>query len=103
MNFDQKVWRLCSKIPRGKVSTYKEIAKALRTDAYRAVGRALKRNPYAPRVPCHRVVAADGRIGGFAGRRKGKKISKKISLLRKEGIKIKNSKIINFEKKVHRF
>jgi len=90
MNFNQKVWNLTKKIPRGKVSTYKEIAKALHTKAYRAVGTALKNNPYAPGVPCHRIVCSDGSIGGY----KGKKDSKeKTKLLKKEGIEIKNNKI----------
>ncbi len=98
VNFDNKVYRLVSKIPRGYVSTYRDIAKALHTTAYRAVGQALKRNPYAPIVPCHRVVSSDGRIGGFMGKTKGESISKKIRLLRKEGVEIKNNKILDFKK-----
>jgi len=92
MLFNEKVWALCAKIPRGKVSTYKEIAKALHTRAYRAVGNALNRNPHgwnADRtVPCHRVINSDGRIGGFAYGTKAK-----IALLKKEGIKIEKGKI----------
>lgn len=100
MNFNQKVWNLAKKIPKGKVTTYKAIAKKLRTKAYRAVGSALRRNPYAPKVPCHRVVSSDGSVGGF----KGKKFSKeKIRLLKKEGIGIKNNKIKNFKKYLFRF
>jgi len=61
--------------------------------AYLAVGSALNKNPYAPQVPCHRVVNVDGSLGGFAlGSRK------KIALLRSEGINIKNNKIVDFEK-----
>lgn len=86
--FDQRVWNKCRCIPKGKVSTYKEIAKALDTKAYRAVGNALNRNPYAPEVPCHRVVNSDGRVGGFASGTRNK-----ISLLKKEGIEIKNNKV----------
>ena len=56
MNFNEKVWQLTKKIPKGKVTTYKLIAQKLKTKAYRAVGQALKRNPHAPKVPCHRVV-----------------------------------------------
>lgn len=96
-SFNQRVWALCKKIPKGKISTYKEIARAMNTNAYRAVGNALNKNPYAPIVPCHRVVNSDGRIGGFAyGSRK------KITLLRKEGIRIKKARIQNFDKVVHR-
>lgn len=94
-SFDERVWKACSKIPKGKVSTYKELAKALNTKAYRAVGNALKRNPYGActpsgkgLVPCHRVINSDGRIGGFAGG-----TNKKIALLRKEGITINKNKI----------
>ncbi|MEK6856540.1 MAG: MGMT family protein, partial [Nanoarchaeota archaeon] len=60
----EKVYGLCKKIPEGKISTYREIGKKLNTKAYRAVGQALKRNPYAPNVPCHRVVSSSGKIGG---------------------------------------
>ena len=96
--FNEKVWKLCRRIPKGKVSTYKEIAKRLNTKAYRAVGNALNKNPYAPKVPCHRVVNTNGNLGGFTTGTK-----KKISLLKKEGIQVKNSKITDFEKKLFKF
>lgn len=102
MNFTDKVYKLCKQIPKGKVSTYKQIADALNSKAYRAVGQALKRNPYAPEVPCHRVVSSSGAIGGFKGEKKGKKIKEKIRLLVSEGIKIKNNKIVEFEKRLFR-
>jgi len=98
MTFADKVYSMTKKIPKGKVSTYKLIAKKLKTKAYRAVGTALNKNPYAPVVPCHRVVNSDGRVGGFA-----KGTNKKIEMLKKEGIKVKNNKIENFEKKLHKF
>ncbi|MBD3313132.1 methylated-DNA--[protein]-cysteine S-methyltransferase [Candidatus Woesearchaeota archaeon] len=91
MNFDQKVWEIAKKIPKGKVTTYKEIARKLNTKAYMAVGNALNRNPHGflsgGNVPCHRVVKSDGSIGGFAHG-----TAKKIMLLKKEGIRIKDSK-----------
>jgi methylated-DNA-[protein]-cysteine S-methyltransferase len=98
MTFNQRVWQICKKIPKGRVSTYKIIAKKLGRRAYRAVGNALNRNPYSPIVPCHRVVNSDGRIGGFA---KGTKA--KIKMLEKEGIRIKKGKIENFEKVLFKF
>lgn len=98
MNFNEKVYELCKQIPKGKVSTYKIIAEKLRTKAYRAVGNALNKNPYAPIVPCHRVVASDGNLHGFAHGLKTKK-----ELLEKEGINIKNNKVINFEKRLYKF
>jgi len=87
MTFNQKVWTLTARIPPGKVTTYGEIARALNTKAYRAVGNALNKNPYAPKVPCHRVVGSDGSLTGFAGG-----IPKKQRLLEQEGIAIKSKK-----------
>lgn len=98
MSFNQKVWDLTARIPKGKVTIYRIIARKLGTKAYRAVGNALNRNPYAPRVPCHRVVKSNGEVGGFAhGTRK------KIMMLRKEGINVRNNKIEDFEKVLFRF
>jgi len=90
-------------IPKGKVTTYGLIAKKLRTRAYRAVGNACRKNPYAPRVPCHRVVRSDGTIGGFGGKTKGKNIERKIQLLRKENVEVVNGRVVSFEKKLFRF
>ena len=88
MGFNEKVWDLCRKIPKGKVSTYKEIARKLNCRAYRAVGNALNKNPHSPKVPCHRVIRSDGSVGGFAhGTRK------KAEMLRKEGVGVKKGKI----------
>lgn len=98
LSFNEKVWELCKKVPKGKVTTYKEIAAAMKTKAYRAVGNALKRNPYSPAVPCHRVVGSDGALVGFA-----RGLKKKAEMLRKEGIKIKKGKIADFEKVLYRF
>jgi len=92
-NFYLKVYELCAKIPKGRVTTYKDIAQALGIKSYQAIGQVLKRNPYAPKVPCHRVVKADGSIGGFKGMIKGKEIDEKIAMLEKEGVKIINNKI----------
>ncbi|MBI2663714.1 MGMT family protein [Candidatus Woesearchaeota archaeon] len=93
MNFSRKVWETCSKVPKGKVTTYKAIAEALNTKAYRAVGNALNKNPHSPKVPCHRVVNSDGRLGGF---RSGAK--KKAAMLKEEGIEVKGNRIVDFEK-----
>lgn len=67
MSFNQKVWALCARIPAGKVATYADLARLLKTKGYRAVGAALHRNPHAPQVPCHRVVGSDGSLTGYAG------------------------------------
>lgn len=96
MQFNQKVWQFCKKVPRGKITTYQAIAKAMRTKAYRAVGNALNRNPYAPMVPCHRVVKSDGSIGGFAGG-----VRQKIAMLKRESIAVEKGKIKDFQKKLY--
>ena len=88
MTFNQKVWALTARIPKGKVTTYAEIARALDTKAYRAVGNALNKNPYAPTVPCHRVVGSTGALTGFAGG-----LAKKKALLIQEGIELKNDRV----------
>jgi methylated-DNA-[protein]-cysteine S-methyltransferase len=82
MNFNQKVWAITARIPKGKVVTYGDIARALGTKAYRAVGNALNRNPYAPAVPCHRVVGSDGSLTGFAAG-----VEMKKRLLSEEGVR----------------
>ncbi|MFH0714774.1 MAG: MGMT family protein [Candidatus Diapherotrites archaeon] len=94
MTFDEKVWTLLNRIPSGRVSTYSEIARALGSpNSARAMGNACNRNPNAPHTPCHRVVCADGKLGGYA---KGRQ--KKIKLLESEGIRIKSGRILNFER-----
>jgi len=103
MSLSEKVYKLCKKIPEGKVSTYLELGKALDTKAYRAIGQCLKHNPNAPIVPCHRVVSSSGLIGGFKGKTSGKEIEEKIKLLEKEGIKFQGKKIIDFEKVLFKF
>ena len=63
--FQIKVWNYLMKIPKGKVLTYKEVAKAIgKPKSYRAVANAIGKNPYPPKIPCHRVVRFDGGIGG---------------------------------------
>ena len=103
MNFNDRVYEACKKIPKGKISTYKLLAEYLDCKAYRVVGQALKKNPYAPIVACHRIVNSNGNIGGFCGETKGKKIKDKINLLEKEGVFVENNKIVDFEKKLFRF
>lgn len=97
MKFADKVYGLCKKIPSGNVSTYGEIAKALQSSP-RAVGQALRCNPNAPIVPCHRVVKSDGSLGGFMGETYGKEIELKIKRLNFEKVFVEKGKIKNFEK-----
>jgi methylated-DNA-[protein]-cysteine S-methyltransferase len=88
MSFADRVYEVTKRIPKGKVSTYKDIAFALNCKAYRAVDSALNKNPFAPQVPCHRVINASGKLGGFASG-----LKKKVVLLKKEGILITKKKI----------
>ena len=84
--FQRKVWLYLKKIPSGKVKTYSEVAKAIgKPLAVRAVANAIAKNPYSPRVPCHRVIRSDGSLGGYSG--KGGVKTKKF-LLKKEGVKL---------------
>ncbi len=101
--FADRAYDLLRKVPRGRVTTYKEIAHALGSKSYRGVGQAMRNNPYAPEVPCHRVVSASGRIGGFQGQASGAAVQKKIRMLKEEGIEFKEGKIKNFEKVFFRF
>ncbi len=79
--FQKSVYDAVRKIPKGEKMTYAQVAAAIgRPRAARAVGNALNKNPFAPEVPCHRVIRSDGSTGGFAFGRK-----KKIQLLKKEG------------------
>ena len=94
----QKLYELLSQIPKGKTTTYKELAIKLKTKGYRAVGQIVGANPNAPKVPCHRVVRTDGQLGGYAFG-----LPKKIELLAKEGVKISDGKVVVFEKKLHKF
>ncbi|MDD4900530.1 MAG: MGMT family protein [Patescibacteria group bacterium] len=97
--FNQKVWQALKKIPRGRVTTYQELAKHLgRPKAARAVGNALNKNPQAPQAPCHRVVKSDGGLGGYA---RGAK--KKNELLELEGVEVVKGRIEEFEEKIFRF
>ena len=81
--FQIKVWKYLIKIPKGKVKTYKEVAIAInKPKSARAVANACAKNPYAPKVPCHRVIRSDGKLGGYSAAG-GTKTKKK--LLKKEG------------------
>lgn len=101
MTFAGRVYRVVRKVPSGRVTTYKLVAEELGSKAYRAVGQALRRNPYAPEIPCHRVVNSDGSIGGFNGKTGGKDIDRKIRLLKLEGVKVIKGKIVDFESKLY--
>ncbi len=88
-SFEKKVLRSLGKIPRGRVTTYKGLARiAGNPRAYRAAGNAAHKNPNPVIVPCHRVVRSDGRIGGYGGG-----VKKKIVLLAKAGVVVRSGRI----------
>jgi len=90
MEFQERVLKEVVKIPRGKALTYKKLALKLNSSP-RAVAKALASNPWPIKIPCHRVVMSNGKVGGY---KLGKKM--KIKLLRKEGVRIKMERLLNF-------
>tara|TARA_B100001996_G_scaffold343507_1_gene298678 strand:+ start:229 stop:498 length:270 start_codon:yes stop_codon:yes gene_type:complete len=84
--FQLKVWKYLKTIPKGKVKTYKQVAKAINSPkSARAVANACANNPYAPEVPCHRVIRSDGKLGGFSA---PGGVNAKKKLLKKEGFSL---------------
>ncbi len=97
--FEQRVYDVTTRIPLGRVTTYGQIAKALgKPGAARAVGNALNKNPFAPKVPCHRVVKGTGGIGGFAS-----SCVKKQTLLKREGVEIEKGRVVDFGRRLVKF
>ncbi len=84
--FQRRVYLELLNVPAGSTITYGELARRIGCRSAQAVGQALKRNPFAPEVPCHRVVAADGSLGGYNGKREGEQIKRKQALLERESI-----------------
>ena len=85
-DFEQQVYDAVSRVPAGRVTTYASLAHAIDCQSAQAVGQALKRNPLAPEVPCHRVIRADLTLGGYVGETRGEKIEVKLEFLRAEGV-----------------
>jgi methylated-DNA-[protein]-cysteine S-methyltransferase len=99
MKFEKRVWKLLKKIPRGKITTYRLLAKKMNSKAYRAVGSACHKNTN-PNVPCYRVVRSGGIIGicHLDSCHKNR-----IRRLKKDGIKIKGNRILNFDEVLFKF
>ncbi len=99
MNLEQKVYKKLLDVPKGKITTYSELSKAVGIkNGQRFIGNVMNKNPYPTIIPCHRVVKSDGSIGGYAY---GEKV--KTKMLTQEGVKIKNGKVIDLNKKLYRF
>jgi methylated-DNA-[protein]-cysteine S-methyltransferase len=101
-SFEEKVYAATRRIPRGRVSTYRLIGKFIKCASSQAVGQALRRNPFAPQVPCHRVIASSLTIGGFSGARDGVEIKRKLKLLDVEGVQFIKGKLAD-PNRVHHF
>ena len=91
--FQQACYDLLVQVPTGRVTTYADIARALGSKAYRAVGSAMKHNPHPIIVPCHRVVNSDGRLGQYAFG-----AAQKQALLMAEGVQVVDGKIVEFDR-----
>ena len=91
--FQARVYEALCRVPPGRVTTYGRLAAAVGCRCSQAVGQALRRNPFAPAVPCHRVIASDLTLGGFAGRRQGSEIHRKARLLAAEGVVFRNGRL----------
>tara|TARA_A100001011_G_scaffold376324_1_gene438805 strand:+ start:1777 stop:2136 length:360 start_codon:yes stop_codon:yes gene_type:complete len=84
--FQLKVWRYIKTIKKGKIKTYKQVAIGIKNPkSARAVANACAKNPYAPKIPCHRVIRSDGGLGGYSGRGG---IKQKLKLLKAEKVAI---------------
>lgn len=83
--FQRKVYLALLDVPQGETISYKGLGERIGCRSAQAIGQALKRNPFAPDVPCHRVICSNGTIGGFYGHRDGAMIDKKRTLLATEG------------------
>jgi methylated-DNA-[protein]-cysteine S-methyltransferase len=97
--YQQAILRILAEVPKGKVTTYGDLAKELaRRDprwspgASRAVGTTMKNNLCGPQIPCHRVIKSDGGIGNFRGGAEGA-VEEKIKMLQNEGVTVVNGKI----------
>ena len=98
MKYETELRRLLLKIPKGKITTYKQIAHAMGHKGYRFVGQLLNKNEHPEKYPCYKVVNTDGRLGGFA-----LGDAEKIRRLKKDGISVKSGKLLNFSDLVYRY
>jgi len=99
LNIKQKIYKKLLEVPKGQITTYGDLAKAVGLkNGQRLIGKIMNKNPYPVIVPCHRVVMSTGKVGGYAY---GENI--KTKMLNDEGIQIKNGKILDLENRIYRF
>lgn len=91
--FQRRVYAAARRIPRGSVTTYRALAEAIGCGSSQAVGQALRRNPFAPEVPCHRVIRSDLTLGGFAGKTTVAAVARKRRQLAAEGVRFVHGRI----------
>jgi len=91
--FAARVYAALKRIPRGRVITYAALARRVGCRSPRAIGQALRANPFAPKVPCHRVIASDLTPGGFVGKTSGTELRRKLRLLAAEGVEFAHGRI----------
>ena len=101
--FQKRVYAALGQVRRGRVTTYKFLAQHLGCSSCRAVGQALRRNPFAPVVPCHRVIASDLTLGGFAGETSGPALTRKRRLLAQEGVRFTDRGRLAAPRRVYAF
>ena len=96
---EQKVYGMLARVPRGKITTYSELARAAGLkNGQRAVGRIMSKNPYPSIIPCHRVVRSTGDVGGYAY---GTEV--KEEMLSREGVALGGGRISDMDSVMHRF
>ena len=99
MNLDKKIYIKLLEVPEGMVTTYLELSNAVGLkNGQRAIGKIMNKNKHPVIIPCHRVVKSDGQVGGYAY---GENV--KTNMLSKEGIEIKDGKIVNIKTKIYKF
>lgn len=99
MELKDKIYTNLRKVPKGKVITYKELAKSVNTKAYRFVGTCMKENKTPIVIPCYKVILSDGKLGNYSG---SGGVREKAKLLEKDGIKIVNGRV-DLDKYLHKF
>jgi len=97
-DFNERCYALLKRVPAGKVTTYGELARALGSKAWRAVGSAMAKNQHLIVVPCHRVVRSNGEVGDYASGAEAK-----VALLLNEGIPVVDGRITDLENFFYRF
>ena len=98
--FEARVYAALREIPRGRVVTYTALAERLKCNSAQAVGQALRRNPFAPEVPCHRVISASLHLGGYSGKRAGVRVERKRRILEEEGVEFTGDGLLRDEQKL---